>query len=103
MALSKEKAEPLGWGGGVMVGEGGEVGGAGGRGSPPRTLYLTSLRCSVPWATQEVEQVGSVTGGWGGGGGKLCFTCGLGVSFPDFGADQRHGAHGACILAPWEI
>lgn len=65
MALSKEKAEPLGWGGGMMVGEGGEVGGAGGRGSPPRTLHLTRLRCSVPWATQEVEQVGSVTGGVG--------------------------------------
>lgn len=82
--------------------------GAGGRGRPPSTLHLTTLRCSVPWATQEVSRwapsLGDVTGRDGVQvEGSVCFTCGLSVSFPDVGGDWRHGAHGAYVLAPWEI
>ena len=58
VALSKVKAEPRGWGGGVVVGEGGEVGGLGGGAVHPG--LCTSPHC-VSWATQEVGQVGFIT------------------------------------------
>ena len=82
--------------------------GAWGGGADHRGLCTSPRCCSVPWATQEVSRwapsLGDVTGR---GGvqveGSVCFTCGIGISFPDVGADWWHGAHGAYVLAPWEI
>lgn len=101
MALSKvSTGGDRGEGGGV----GGKVGRLGrlGRGRPPRTLHPTTL-CLLGHSGGGASGLGIT--GWelGGGGGSVALLAGLASPFQTSELTGGMGAHGACVLARWEI